>query len=78
MYPMTNRISSQQSYVLSFISNNPGVCTSDVRRYEWSGLGHAATYARVNRLINRGFIRAVRRGARFDLFLTEKGQAAIA
>ena len=74
---MTNRISAKQANVLSFIDSNPGVCTADVNRWEWSGRGHAATYARVDRLWHRGFLRIVHKGNRGELYITEKGLAAI-
>jgi hypothetical protein len=59
-----NRISSQQSTVLAFIAAHPGCSIADVCRYEWSGLGHAASYARVNRLIDRGLVLRDWRGGR--------------
>lgn len=77
MYLMTNRISSQQACVLSFIANNPGCAVADVRRFEWSGRGHAASYDRVKRLLRRGLIEDRSPSNKKALYLTERGAEAL-
>lgn len=51
------KLSARQSTALAYVARNPGCSAADVTRYEWSGRGHAATYARVSRLLRRGVIR---------------------
>jgi len=50
-------MSNQQKTVLEYIAKHPGCTAMDVCRYEWSGRGHRASYARVTRLRRRGLIR---------------------
>lgn len=57
---MTNR----QQNVVDFVARNPGCCIMDVVNHEWRGRGHAASYARVHRLIRAGVLRMERVGAR--------------
>lgn len=64
-------MTSQQINVVSFVRNNPGCCIMDVVHHEWRGRGHAASYARVHRLVRAGVLRLERcggRGGRVALF----------
>lgn len=50
-------MSEKQKRAVQFIAQHPGCTAADVRRYEWGGRGHAASYARVNRMRRAGMIR---------------------
>lgn len=71
-------MSNQQIAALQFIARNPGATAADVTRREWAGRGHAASYARVARLVARGLV-ARGRGYRGSLpmWLTPAGAAVI-
>ncbi len=71
-------MSTKQIAALAYIAATPGCCAADVTRYEWSGRGHAASYARVDRLRVRGLVRGTRVGSRIELALTERGAAVLA
>lgn len=71
-------MSSKQVFALRFIASNPGCTTADVCRAEWSGRGHSATYDRIKRLINRGFVTRKRFGTGFKLTITTSGIVTLA
>lgn len=70
-------MSTQQIAALAYIARNPGCTAADVTRHEWSGRGHAASYARVSRLRDRRYLLGVRVGARIDLYVTDRARAAL-
>lgn len=76
MYLMTNRISSQQDYVLTFVANNPGCSVADVCRAEWGGRGHYASYERVKRLLRRGFLEDRSSSNTKELYVTDTAPCA--
>lgn len=64
-------MTSQQINVVNFVRSHPGCCIMDVVNHEWRGRGHAASYARVHRLVRAGVLRLERnsgRGGRVALF----------
>ncbi len=61
----------QQRAVLAYVAANPGCSIADVCRHEWKGQGHAASYARVARLVARGHLVA-RKGVGKRVALTVK------
>lgn len=66
-------MSTKQKNVIEFVRANPGCCIMDVVKSEWSGRGHVASYARVNRLVKNGALIAKRnqRGGRVALTVAE-------
>ncbi len=50
-------MTSRQRAVLAYVALNPGCSIADVVRAEWKGKGHAASYARVKRLVASGRLR---------------------
>jgi len=71
-------MSTKQIAALQYIAANPGCCAADVTRYEWSGRGHNASYARVDRLRARRLVRGARVGARIELTVTDLGASILA
>jgi len=47
-------MSQKQAWILNLIRDRPGLNKAQVTRREWAGPGHAASYARINRLIRSG------------------------
>lgn len=75
----TTKIGYAQQTALSYIMQNPGVCTAQVDRARRTARGgHKWMYATVGRLIRRNLVTKVSNGARADLYITDLGCKVLA
>jgi len=79
--PTRNTLSARQSHLLRAFAALGGSARSiwELASIDYSGRGHAASYARIHRLAARGFIAIAPRGksAPRSVTITAKGRTAV-
>lgn len=64
------KLNDRQADLVEFVRVHPGCSKWDAACFDWQGPGHSASYARVNRLIKRGALRAEQtKSGKYRLFV---------
>jgi hypothetical protein len=58
-----NRINARQACIIAYVAQNPGCTKWSAAKWDHTGPGHRASYAAIDRLIDRGLLRVERHPA---------------